>query len=204
MEYVLNNPIILRYLNDIEEEYKTLVSYVDVTSEWIMKSKPNSHIVRDLNYWIIDNKKIYVDGRNVVLDYSKTEKKCAEWLENTFGGEIYMCPRVNNPFSIRTPDYIWKKEYWDLKVIKNATSSRAIDNALKRSKGQTKNIILDINSKKLSDENVIRQSKKIFSTSKRNWINTIIIKRNNKLVGVYTRNKNEVAPHPIADWDQPH
>ena len=169
-----------------------------------MNATPNSHTVKDLKYWLINGEKLYVEGRNIVLDYSDNEKKCAIWLEKTFGGKIYICPRVNNPFGIRTPDYIWKKEYWDLKVIKNARSNRAIDNALKRSKGQTKNIILDINSKKLSDKDVIEQSKKIFSASKRNWINTIIIKRNNRLVRIYTRNKNEVAPHPIADWDQPH
>lgn len=67
-------------------------NYKNVTSEWIQNATPNSHRVKDRNYFETENgKRYYVDEKNVVLDYSKKEREIAEWLENTFGGEIYMC-----------------------------------------------------------------------------------------------------------------
>ena len=89
--------------------------FIDVTKICLDNAKPNSHKVIDLNYWIINNKKYKVDNKNIVLYYSKVEKECALWLANTFGGEIFMCPRVNKPEGIKTPDFIWNNERWNLK-----------------------------------------------------------------------------------------
>ena len=102
-------------------------NYIDVTKEWISNANPNSHEIKELDYWIINNKKRKVDGKNILLDYSKSELECAKWLESTFGGEIFMCPRVNIPEGIKTPDFIWNGECWDLKEIKTG-STNVIDN----------------------------------------------------------------------------
>ncbi len=91
--------------------------YKDVTQEWLDKANPNSHKVKNRNYYEYVNVNYEVDGKNVVLDYSLKEKDVAEWLENTFGGELYMLPRVNKPDGIMTADYLWNNEYWDLKTI---------------------------------------------------------------------------------------
>ena len=49
------------------------LNYEDVTEEWIRRATPNSHKVREQKYFIYNNQKYHVDGKNVVLDYSKKE-----------------------------------------------------------------------------------------------------------------------------------
>lgn len=69
-------------------------NYIDVTEEWLKNAKPNSHKVKEQLFFEYEGKRYDVDGKNVVLDYSKEELEMAYFLENTFGGEIYMLPRV--------------------------------------------------------------------------------------------------------------
>jgi len=38
-----------------------------------------------------------VDNKKVILNYSNKELEIANWLENTFGEEIYMVPKINYP-----------------------------------------------------------------------------------------------------------
>lgn len=160
--------------------------YINVTKEWVKNATPNTHQVKDKHYYIHENVRYKVDGKNVVLDYSNKEKEIAEWLESTFGGEIYMVPRVNKPDNISTPDYIWKKEKWDLKEI-IGKSDRAIDNALKRKKEQANNFILDITKNDLDEKEFIKQIKKIYHTSGREWIDKIILMKSKKVIAVYKR-----------------
>ena len=164
--------------------------FLDVTKEWLDKATPNSHIILNSTFYKDINGVIYnVDGTNVILDYSIEEKKMAIWLENTFGGKIYMNPKVNIPKGIKTADYIWNGERWDLKSLSdNAISkSRAVDNLLKNGKYQANNIILNITKTKLSKMNIIIQIKNIYNDPKRIWIDKIIIVKNYKLIKIYKR-----------------
>ena len=191
MEYALNNPIMLKYIKDLEEEYNRIINYIDVTDEWIKNAKPNSHSVLDKKYWI-DGKFIYhVDGKNVVLDYSDEEKECAKWLEDTFGGEIFMCPRVNSPEGIETPDYLFRGEKWELKTpIGNSKS--VIDNQIKGKSTQASNFIIDITNNNLSTGSLLIQVQRIYSSLRRNWVDKIIVKKDKEVICVYKR-KNEAT-----------
>ena len=134
--------------------HKKTNNYIDVTKEWISNANPNSHEIKELDYWIINNKKIKVDGKNILLDYSKSELECAKWLKTTFGGKIFMCPRVNIPEGIRTPDFIWNNEYWDLKEIKG-TRKRLMDDISKNCRYQTNNLIIDISKSSITTKMII-------------------------------------------------
>lgn len=160
--------------------------YRDVTKEWLDKATPNSHKVQDMNYFEHDGKRYEIDNKNIVLDYSKKEKEVAEWLEATFGGELYMVPRINKPNNISTPDFLWKGEKWDLKEIVGQ-SDRAIDNALKRKKEQASNFILDITKNNLNEQIFIKQIERIYRTSGREWIDKIILKKDVKVIAIYKR-----------------
>ena len=164
-------------------------NYKNVTKKWLENKNPNSHKVKDMNYFEYKKVKYIVDGKNVVLDYSEKEKEVAMWLENTFGGEIYMVPRVNFPKGIGSPDYVWNNESWDLKVIgpKANSKCRAIDNIVKTTKKQSKNIILDISYCKLKRSSIIKQVKKVYCTTGRDWIKYIMIIKNYHLIKVYMR-----------------
>lgn len=179
------------YIQNIQKVEKPVSNYKDVTKEWLDNAIPNSHEVKDMTYFEHNGIRYEVDDKNVVLDYSSKAKEVAEWLENTFGGKIYMVPRVNKPESISTPDYFWKKEFWDLKEItKKATSkNRAVDNVIKVAKKQSKNIILDVSNSKIERNILINQVRKIYSTKGREWVNKIIVIDDKKLLLIYERNK---------------
>ena len=162
-------------------------NYIDVTKDWISNANPNSHEIKELDYWIINNKKYKVDGKKILLDYSKSELECATWLESTFGGEIFMCPRVNIPEGIKTPDFIWNGKYWDLKEIKTG-STNVIDNRLNgNQKYQANNYIIDITHNSLPNEKIVNQIKKLFNSKLRYWLNTIILIRNKKIIIILKR-----------------
>ena len=151
----------------IEVENK---NYKDVTEEWLNKESVKKGIVINRIYYIDkEGNKYKVDGKNVVLDYSIKEKEVAEWLITKFGGDIYMLPRVNKPKGIATADYLWKNEYWDLKVISNKATSRtrAVDNVIKTAKYQTNNIVLDIIDTVLPKDIITKQVEKIYNTNGR-------------------------------------
>ena len=163
-------------------------NYIDVTDEWI-KNKVNHGKVLDSYYYISNNTIYIIDGsKKVQLNYSKKELEIAEWLVNTFGGTLYMKPRVNYPFGIKTADYFWKGEYWNLKVLKNVTSkTRAVDNIIKNQKNQSHNFIIDVTNCNLPIECIVTQVKQLFNIKreKRNWVNKIIIKKKNNVVFIF-------------------
>ena len=65
--------------------------------------------------------------------------------------------------------------------------SSEVDNIIKKSKNQTDNIILDITNTKISRDSIIKQVQKVFSTSGREWVKTIMIIDNYHLLKIYQR-----------------
>ena len=165
-------------------------NFTDITDDWIKNASPDSHKVQERQYFIDDKgNRFDVDGKKVVLDYSKKEKDVAEWLENKFGGELYLNPRVNTPDNIETSDYLWNNEKWDLKEMseKAISETRAVDNVIKKAKGQTENIILDVSSNKLERNIIVNQVKKLYITKGREWLNKIIILDNYEIIKIFKR-----------------
>lgn len=167
------------------KEKKIKQGYKDVTKEWLDKATPNSHKVLDRKYFKYDEIKYKVDGKNVVLDYSDKEKEIAIWLENIFGGEIFMLPRINNPKGIETSDYLFRNEFWDLKEI-IGNGKHTLDSAIKKKKNQSQNFIFEISSSKMSIEDAQNQISKIMSSTDRQWIKKIVLKKDG-IVKVYKK-----------------
>lgn len=162
-------------------------NYKDITQEWLDNATPNSHIVKDAEYFTTEEgTKYHVDGKNVVLDYSDNEKEVAEWLENTLGGEIYMVPRVNKPDGIKTADYLFRDEYWDLKSIEGNSNS-TLDSAIKKKKSQAKNFVFDVSNSEISRESMKKQINNIYKNKNRQWVDKILVKRNNDVIVINKR-----------------
>lgn len=154
------------------------------------KSTPNSHKIKDAEYFEdAKGNKYYVDGKNVVLDYSESEKNVANWLKETFGGEIYMLPRVNIPEGIQTADYLFCGEKWDLKEIKS-TGKNVLDNRVNGLKKQANNFIFDISNTTISIKEIKNQIDKLYESPNRKWINKIMLIKNQKLICIYIRKKD--------------
>ena len=169
----------------------TDIGYIDVTEEWLANATPNSHKVKDRNYYeTIEGIKYYVDNKNVILEYSKKEKETAIWLENIFGGEIFMLPRINKPDGIMTADYLIDNEYWDLKNI-NGRGKRVIEDAIKKKRNQSNNFIFDITKSKIKKDDLFNQLEKIYKSKTTNWVNKIIVKKGNKVIKCFIKIKKD-------------
>lgn len=154
------------------------------------KSTPNSHKIKDAEYFEdAKGNKYYVDGKNVVLDYSESKKNVANWLKETFGGEIYMLPRINIPEGIQTVDYLFRGEKWDLKEIKS-TGKNVLDNRVNGLKKQANNFIFDISNTTISIKKIKNQIDKLYESPNRKWINKIMLIKNQKLICIYIRKKD--------------
>ena len=146
--------------------------------------------MNSLNQKIIESKfivkngiKYYVDGKYVIFDYNKKELEIATWLVNTFGGTIYLLPRINVPENIKTADYLWNNEFWDLKEIKGS-SNQVIYHAIYKNKLQCNNFILDITNSKLNLKKSIILVNLLFQREDTKFVNKIIIKKGNKYISI--------------------
>lgn len=160
-------------------------NYIDVTKEWLDNATSNTHKVKDRYYYRYKGIKYKVYKKEVVLDYSEKEKEIAEWLENTFGGEIFMLPKVNKPKCIKTADYLFKNEHWDLKEI-YGKSRQVLYHAVYRKKKQSSNFIFDTSNSELDLESLINQVQELYSRKDLSFIQKIILKNKNE-VRVYKR-----------------
>ena len=158
----------------------TIHNYESVKEEWLKNYKEAK--INDLLYWEVDGKTLTVDGRHVILDYSKKEKEIGKWMANTFGVHVQMVPRVNYPEQVNTPDYLINDKRFDLKEI-TGNSKNTIDQNCRKAKKQSENIIFDITNSLLSDEEVLNQLDSIYKRGQRG-INISVIKRGNIVIDV--------------------
>jgi len=178
------------------------LQYIDIT-EQELKYFGQKYKIIEQQYFVDGNgNKHEIDGRHVVLNPSKMEKKVAELMGKLYGGEIRIVPRINEPEGIKTPDYIINGESFDLKEI-HGHSVNTLYNAITRQRKQSSNFIFDISSTELSQEESIRQIKDIYKSKHKSWINKIILIKNNEILIIFKR-KNEVdsstgVPEPTSN-----
>ena len=157
--------------------------YTDITSSWL-KNKQYGHYncnVIDAKYYVYNNIKYNVDKKNVILDYSKQERRIALWLCNTFGSNVYMMPRINYPNGIMTADYLFKNEYWDLKEI-NGNGKNVFFHAVEKHEKQAHNFLFDVSNLILTDSDIDNRINSLYKLPKLQWLDKIIIKRGKNLI----------------------
>lgn len=161
--------------------------YVDITGKWYPDAKPNSHSVQDLQEITIDGVTYKVDGHHVQLKYSAHEKEIAELLEREVGGEIFMVPKINFPQGKRTPDYLFNGRKYDLKTLEPGAKQDTIFNRVKKARGQSGNLIIDVTNSGLDDQIIESQIEEIFRNKATKFVDEIVIIRGNKIVKVAKR-----------------
>lgn len=160
---------------------------VDVTQEYLDAATPNSHVVQDLQSYTVNGVTYTVDGRNVQLSYSQHERKIAELLVRTLGGEMFMVPRVNSPQGVRTPDYLFRGEAYDLKTLKPNSGSNTIFNRVKKAAGQAQRFIIDVTHSGLDDAVINQQLEKLFTRSDTGWVEEVFIIRDDAIFRIVKR-----------------
>jgi hypothetical protein len=175
--------------NDTGEFHKKAENgknYEDVTEEWLKNATPNSHEVRDIQEYTKDGITYKVDGKHVVLDYSKKERHIAEILKEQIGANIQMMPRVVKPEGISTPDFMIDGEKYDLKVP-IGKSDNVLYNMVNKKKQQAPNFVFDISNCPLDEENLIEQASKLFESYHTGFIQNVMIVKDDKIIKILKR-----------------
>lgn len=141
--------------------------------------------VIDLKEVTINGKTYKVDGKYVVLDYSRHEKDVAKILADEFDVTVKMVPRVLYPPGISTSDYLIKNKKWDLKTV-NSRGDKAFYNALRKSKKQANSFIIELNGG-YDDNWLDKQLNSVFRSEHFNNLDKIIILDNMKIKNIKTR-----------------
>lgn len=159
--------------------------YKSVKTEWLKNYKEPK--VSEAKYWEHEGVKYFVDGKHVVLDYSEKEKEVAEWVSKTFGVNVKIVPRVNNPENISTPDYLINNMKFDLKEITGSAKS-TVDNNTKKAKVQAENIIFDLTNTLLSEAEFFRQLQNVYKHGNRG-LKVSIVKKGDILIDILENKK---------------
>lgn len=162
--------------------------FYDETKKWFKEATPNSHKVIDLTEYTVDGNTYKVDGRHVILRYSKNEKRVADVLEKMLGGELFMVPKIDYPTNISTPDYLFRNEKYDLKTLRG-TSKNAIYNRLIHMKKQADNFVLDVTDFNFSYEDIEKQIGYVYWSKHTRFVNKIILVKGDIIVKIYSRDK---------------
>ena len=157
-------------------------SYVSVKEKWLSNVDPSKAKVSEMNFWEHNGQKYQVDGKHVVLDYSRKEKEVGEWLSKTFGKHVQMAPRVNYPKDIPTPDYLIDGMKFDLKEI-SGSGKNVFDNASKKAKEQAENIVFDITNTPLAEQEISNRLEEIYKSGRRG-LNIAVLKKSDELIDI--------------------
>ncbi len=124
-----------------------MAKVTDVTQEYADKAKAHGAEI------------IYEDGYRRTAH--KNEIHAAEWLRETFGGNIALL-RENKEYGMKTPDFLWCGATWELKDI-SSDKYRTIDRRIQKAceqirenliQGKRGGIMLDFTESRLAMETI--------------------------------------------------
>ena len=162
-------------------------SYVSVKDKWLPKVDSSKAKVSEMNFWEHNGQKYQVDGKHVVLDYSRKEKEVGEWLSKKFGVNVQHVPKVNFPLGVPTPDYLINGKRFDLKEI-SGHGKNVVDNNMRKSKKQANNFVIELERTDISAEEVLKQLNNIYRSGRRD-VDIVIVKRGKQLVDIVQKKK---------------
>lgn len=134
----------------------------DITNEYLNAATPGKgKITRDDNY----NESKH-----------QNEIKTAEWLLNTFGGNIKLLNEANS-FEVKTPDYLWNGSLWELKGVRSINGAdKALQQAIKQIHDNPGGTIIELlNENELSIPDLDKQLLGRFLRSKINDLDVMIL-----------------------------
>ena len=149
------------------------MDYLDETYKWIKSSLVPGKI-------ILDDK--YIDDDGIIHPIISFEKSSYIPLygETKKGSSIVS--------SVKTPDFIFYGEKWDLKTPRCGGKNIVVRYLKKKSqRKQATNIIIDISNIKESNSYVLKLVEEQLVNPQRMWVNRIMIFKNYKIIKVYKK-----------------
>lgn len=164
--------------------------YIDITKNWIATVRKGEY--RELkkgDYFNYNNNIYLIDDKNVTTSGMEEEKRFAKSLNEVYGIEITVLPRIEIPERIKTPDYyINGNEKLDLKTI-IGESKRTFKNSIQKQKEKSNAFIFNVINDKLNNELVDERIGMLFESSDVKYLKTAIFVRNSLIIKVYERKK---------------
>lgn len=168
-------------------------NYIDITTEIISSSKNTVGEVKEQDFLKKDGIVYKVKGNDVVFNPDEEERKCAKILAKTFGEDVILLPKVNNPQKVKSADFLFRDDFLDLKTINKSNqkiaSKDGIYNALKDCQKQSNDFILDITNYTHGKDMVYEQINKIYNSKHRSWVNKIYLLEKEKIIKIFERKK---------------
>ena len=111
--------------------------YNDITTDWLNNVVKGNYLELSIgDTFHYNDNDYFIDGKNVTTEGMNIEKEFAQLLNEKYGIQITVLPRIEIPERLKTPDYyINGIEKMDLKTIKGE-SPRTFKNAMGKQKGK--------------------------------------------------------------------
>ena len=169
-------------VNEITEKINS--NFSDITEQFTIEKDYN--IIQEQHYKDNDNNEYKVDGKYIIMKPTTREKEVAGILGRIYGGKVRIIPRINKPEGIKTPDYMIENRKYDLKEI-YGNSKNTLYNAINKKKEQSNNFIFDISNTEMEEIEAIEQIQSIYKSKHKDWVNEIILIKNNQVLKMYKR-----------------
>lgn len=176
--------------NDKDQGKGEQTLFVDVTEEYLELGKKLLGTVSDEEEYEKEGNTYSVDGKNVVLDYSESERRIAQSLADLLGADIKMIPRVLYPQKVSTPDIFINNEPYDIKEP-IGQGKAVIYNMVSKKKRQANNFVIDITKCPLTVEEIRGQITDAYRSSHTKFIDKIILSKDGNILNIYKRSKKE-------------
>lgn len=192
VEYLQDDKRILKddVKNDKDQGKGEQTLFVDVTEEYLELGKKLVGTVSDEEEYEKEGNTYSVDGKNVVLDYSESERRIAQSLADLLGADVKMIPRVLYPQKVSTPDIFINNEPYDIKEP-IGQGKAVIYNMVSKKKRQANNFVIDITKCPLTVEEIRGQITDVYRSSHTKFIDKIILSKDGNILNIYKRSKKE-------------
>ena len=143
--------------------------------------------IKDAEFVNIRRKRYFINNDNKII-HEFNEVSVAEWIRDYLHLDVEYLPNISEDDGLKLGDYkINNKDVWELKTIRG-NGKRTLDSAVKDKKDQANIFIFDLTYSKMNDSEAIKQTIDIFR--RREWVEKIILKRNNELLKVFNKKRN--------------
>lgn len=177
-----------------EKRIKTI--YNDVTQEWLDKADTSYQELLNATS-VKKGEKIYQVNKTNKIEFLNRERENAEWFVNKFGGKIEFLPTIQEDGGISCSDYKYfpKKndnEWFYLEEKEtNKKGKNIFYHALEDKEDQATTFLIDCTDSAMSIDEIQERVKRVFTSKKTQYVETIIVKNDNDLVGVFSNNKKK-------------
>ena len=143
--------------------------------------------IKDAEFVDIRGKRYFINNDNKII-HEFNEVSVAGWIRDYLHLDVEYLPNISEDDGLKLGDYkINNKDVWELKTIRG-NGKRTLDSAVKDKKDQANIFVFDLTYSEMNDSEAIKQTIDIFR--RREWVEKIILKRNNELLKVFNKKRN--------------